>query len=328
MGSRQWSDDQYVARVSARAATNAPAFAYDAAIKSGTIASAVHPTLDPKGVKVRESRDSDVHPNSRGVAVIFDHTGSMGSVPRILQTALPKLMGLLLRKGYLPDPQILIGAVGDAYTDEAPLQMGQFESGIEIEDNLTNLYLVGNGGGQAKETYELAAYFLARHTSMDCWEKRGQKGYAFIIGDEAAYPVVARKHVEELIGDKLEADISTKDIFAELQKTFHVFFVMPGGATYWNDRTIADHWKGILGERFLKLEDPSAICELIASTIGLNEGAIGMTELADDLAGEGSTAPMIASVSNALAVVGASSPGKGITATIDDSGAGSGLAQL
>ena len=31
-------------------------------------------------------------------------------------------------------------------------------------------------------------YFMARHTSLDCHEKRGQRGYLFIIGDELRLP--------------------------------------------------------------------------------------------------------------------------------------------
>src|SRR5262249_20618935 len=143
--------------------------------------------------RVRESRDSDVHPESHAVAVLLDVTGSMQTVPRILQKSLPRLMGLLIRKGYLEHPQILIGAVGDATCDSAPLQVGQFESGIEIEEDLGRLFLEGGGGGQVTESYELAMHFLAHHTSLDCVEKRGKKGYAFLIGDEAPYPRVKRQ---------------------------------------------------------------------------------------------------------------------------------------
>lgn len=42
------------------------------------------------------------------------------------------------------------------------------------------------------ESYELAMYFMARHTSIDCYEKRGKRGYLFMIGDELAYPKVKR----------------------------------------------------------------------------------------------------------------------------------------
>ena len=80
--------------------------------------------------------------------MLFDVTGSMGRVPRILQANLCQLMGLLLDKGYLAHPQILIGGIGDATCDHAPLQVGQFESGIEIDEDLAKLWLEGGGGGQ------------------------------------------------------------------------------------------------------------------------------------------------------------------------------------
>src|SRR6516225_7652083 len=128
MGTTRWSDDHYRDRAKLRARTGKDAFEYDDAIRKGEVECAVHQKMNPLGVKVRESRDSDSHPQSHAVAVLFDVTGSMQQVPRVLQAHLPKLMGLLIRKGYLDHPQILIGAIGDATCDAAPLQFGQFES--------------------------------------------------------------------------------------------------------------------------------------------------------------------------------------------------------
>jgi hypothetical protein len=68
----------------------ASAFAYSDSGAAGT-----HPALDPYGVAVRESRDSDEHPQSLAIAVLFDVTGSMGGLPRTLQAKLPQLLGLL-----------------------------------------------------------------------------------------------------------------------------------------------------------------------------------------------------------------------------------------
>jgi len=120
MGSGRWSTDVYSAAADYRATTGTSAFAY-----SDSGARTVHSTLDPHRVTARESRDSDEHPRSTPIAVLFDVTGSMGGVPRTLQTKLPQLLGLLLRKGYATDPQVLFGAVGDAYSDRVPLQVGQ-----------------------------------------------------------------------------------------------------------------------------------------------------------------------------------------------------------
>src|SRR5215469_12638751 len=217
MGSGAWSTNVYDA--ARRMRGGASAFKY-----SDSGARKVHPDLDPRGITVRESRDSDEHPTSLAIAVLFDVTGSMQGVPRVLQARLPQLMGLLIRKGYLDHPQILIGAIGDATCDAAPLQIGQFESGIEIEEDLGKLFLEGGGGGQVTESYELAMYFMARHTAIDCHEKRGKKGYLFIIGDEAPYPQVKRQEVKKLIGDKLQADVPVEDMIEELEQTYEVYF--------------------------------------------------------------------------------------------------------
>ena len=83
MGTTRWSDDHYRDRARFRARTGKDAFEHDHAVRTGAADRAVHPKMNPRGVKVRESRDSDSHPESHAVAVLFDVTGSMQGVPRI-----------------------------------------------------------------------------------------------------------------------------------------------------------------------------------------------------------------------------------------------------
>jgi hypothetical protein len=304
MGTTRWSDDHYRDRAKLRARTGKDAFEYDHAIRTGTAARAVHPKMTPRGVRVRESCDCDAHPHSHAVAVLLDVTGSMREVPRVLQAHLPKLMGLLLRKGYLDHPQILIGAIGDATCDAAPLQVGQFESGIEIEEDLGKLYLEGGGGGHITESYELALYFLARHTAIDCYTKRGQRGYLFVIGDEIPYSKVKRKEVAAFIGDGLQASIPVEDVVAELQRTYDVYHVLPKMTSNWNNPKVHRRWVELLGQNALRLPEPAAICELIASTIGIAEGKVDLEHLTDDLREAGSSAAVAGAVRNTLIEVG------------------------
>jgi hypothetical protein len=312
MGSTRWSDDHYHDRARLRAEAGKDAFEHDDDIRRGVAARRVHQKMNPRGVRLRESRDSDAHPESRAVGVLLDVTGSMQEVPRIVQQNLPRLMGLLLRNGYLDHPQILIGAIGDATCDHAPLQVGQFESGIEIEEDLGKLFLEGGGGGQVTESYELAMYFMARHTALDCFEKRGKRGYLFVIGDEAPYPRVKRKEVERLIGDKLQADLTTEELIGELKRSFDVYFILPKMTHHWNNKSVHRRWVKLLGQNVLRLANPAGICELIASTIGLAEGQVDLAGLDDDLRGAGAAASVAEAVGQALEPVSGGSDDLGL----------------
>jgi hypothetical protein len=302
MGSGIWSANIYDECNRQRAAKNQSAFDYsDRVSRSGRSDWKAHERLNPYGVKQRESRDSAEHPDATAIAVLFDVTGSMREVPKIMQTRLPQLLGLLQRKAYVPDPQILFGAIGDATCDRVPLQIGQFESDNRMDENLEAIFLEGGGGGQRTESYELAMYFLARHTDIDDWNKRGRRGYAFIIGDEMAYPTVKSSEVRDWIGDTLSEDIRVEAIVQELRRHYHVFYLLPNAASYGGDREILGFWRALLGKNVLELEDAHAVCEVIALTIGMTEGQIDLSHGTAHLREAGVDERTLQHVSRALA---------------------------
>lgn len=302
MGGSRWSDDFYRDREDDRVRTGKSAFDYDVRLKADPRATKIaHPKMSPHRA-TRESRDSAAHPESVAIGVVFDVTGSMGSIPVQLQKKLPQLMGLLLRKGYVKDPQILFGAVGDYFADSVPLQIGQFESGIEMDDDLGRLFLEGGGGGSFEESYQNALYFFARHTSIDCFEKRGKKGYLFLIGDEMPYACATRKEIERLTGDSIARDLSVEDIIREAREKYHVFFVIPRGASHGADPKLRKRWSSLLGEQnVIMLDDPDGVCEAIGVAIGLVEGTANVDAIADDLADFGTKTKTASAVATALA---------------------------
>lgn len=283
MGYSSYSDDFYNDRVASRAAKGTPTFIHDDAVKTGKAAKKIHDSLNIHG-KIRESRDSKEHPNSTPISVMFDQTGSMAGVPRIMQAQLPKFMGLLLRKNYIADPQVLFGAIGDYRNHEvAPLQVGQFESGIEMDDNITHILLEGQGGGSSQESYQNALYYFAHRTRCDAWEKRGKKGYLFLIGDEMAYDRSTKKELDDLIGDGAQGDATLDEIMAAVLERWEVFFIIPAGTNHYNDPRIEAFWKKYIGQNVIKLEDPEGICEVIGATIGICEGTTSGDAIASDL---------------------------------------------
>lgn len=267
MGHSRWSDDAYSHLKSSR--VNASVDDIFSNNKTGRASDSMLPT----GVKFRESRDSEAHPESIAIAVFLDVTGSMGRIPEILvREKLGSLMNTLIAHG-IEHPQIMFGAIGDHLSDRYPLQVGQFESGTaELDKCLTEVFIEGGGGGQHMESYTLAWLFCSRHTSCDCFEKRSQKGFLFTIGDEASWDVLGRKELMSIMGYKQIDDLSDRQLLDEVQRSYHVFHIHVNEASYKDNPVILGYWKKLLGERLIILNDYNAIAETIASTVAIIHG--------------------------------------------------------
>ena len=258
-----------------------------------------HSLMDPHGLKMREARDSADHPRSLGIVFALDVTGSMGDIPQILATReLPTFISLLMACG-VADPQLLFMAIGDATSDRAPLQVGQFESTAELMDQwLTWSYLEGGGGGSGEESYELAFYMAAQHTDIDCWVKRRKKGYLFITGDENPYPAVSRHQIGTLVGTSLDADIPIEEVIAAAAESYHLYFLIPD---LHRRQKCEKRWRELLGDNVICMESPDDACAVAASIIGLTEGLVPDTDaLASILAANGVSRERISSVIRAL----------------------------
>lgn len=229
-----------------------------------------HPLMDPLGVKLRECRDSMDHPHSLPIVFALDVTGSMGSIPETLaRRDLPTFMQLLM-DNQVPDPQVLFMAVGDAFSDDAPLQVGQFESTGELMDQwLTWTWLEGKGGPGINESYELALYFAARHMDTDAWGNRNKRGYFLMTGDEKPYPQLAASAVKKITGDELDGDLPIATIVEELSRAFEPFFFIPDQA---RRGRCEDTWRALLGDRVICMESGDDTCTVAAALVALNEG--------------------------------------------------------
>ena len=228
----------------------------------------INNAMNPYGITVRESCDSEEHPESIAIVIGLDETGSMGMVPHsLVKEGLPHLMDTIIQKG-VPDPQVLFLGIGDHECDRAPLQVGQFESSDELLDKwLTDVYLEGCGGGNAGESYHLAWYLAANHTKIDCFEKRKQKGFLFTIGDEPVLPDLPASAIKRLMGPGQYSDMSAVGLLNKAREKYNVFHVhikeTPSGGR--QDRV--DKWHQLIQDNLLVVEHHEQVADVIASTI-------------------------------------------------------------
>lgn len=230
-----------------------------------------HETLDPKGVIVRESRDSEEHPNSLAILIGIDVTGSMGMVPaKLISDGMPTIIGHIFAAG-IKSPQVGFLAIGDHKTDNAPLQIGQFESSDELMDeSLVKIYLEGHGGGNGGESYLLAWYHAAFHTSIDCFEKRGQKGVLITIGDERTHKELPSDVIRRLYGKEESKSFTASELLVAASKTFDVYHIHVcetyNGSSDVNKRD----WREILGEQYFEAQNSKDLPDVIAKIVALS----------------------------------------------------------
>ena len=321
MGSGTWSPNNYQVRIAQQRATGKDDFAYS------TEAGSVHPTLNPRGLEIRESRDSTEHPNSNAIIVGLDVSGSMGRVVRAIHAALPQLFKLLQGYNYIPHPQILFSAFSNGTCDVVPLQVAQFESDNRMDIHLENMIIGGklaSGCDPLLESSELIFYTAARHTQFDAWEKRQHKGYVFLITDEMAYDAVKKDEILKITGSKLDKDIPLDAIIAEARERYHLYLIIPTSTGGNIQPQVLEFWKSHLGPaNVILLEDPSDISTTMALTIGLTERTIDLGEGLGHLTAAGASGKTVDAMAKALALVAGQSvkgTGSGLSDMTSDDG--------
>lgn len=275
------------------------AFAYDRYARTHNVRE-VHAALNPAHGGVRHVHGDEF------VSVLFDVTGSYATVPRVVQSDLPELYSRLVINKWVPaNLNVQVGAVGDVYSDIAPLQLSQAEAdGATVDQWLAQLYLEGGGGGGNHESYELAFWALANQNYFSGWQK-GKKANAFIIFDEKTYDRVSvdalrrmytsysSKTVtddgvqmsQKMLRKSLEAgedsvvlpdvDIRLDDMASQLRSRYDVWAIMIKGTGYWGRQDNLSHWRGMLGaQSVIELEHPENVSELISGLMGAKYAAV------------------------------------------------------
>ena len=228
----------------------------------------LHQDLNPHGVKFRECRDTDEHPNTIPIILALDVTGSMGSACAAVAKQLDKIMTSLYEK--VSDVEFMIMGIGDMSYDSAPLQVSQFESDIRILDHLGHVYFERGGGGNGWESYTAAWYFASRHTDLDCW-KRGQKGIIITLGDEPMNPYLPKSGLTQLFpNDPIQGDVDTDDLYNEVCEKYDVYHVVitdPEASTKYYMGRIDNTWGKLLDGQHLIKSDSDKLPEVITDIV-------------------------------------------------------------
>jgi len=217
------------------------------------------------------------------IAIMLDQTGSMRELPKnfinksstMYAEANAAMQGIDLKKlekgKKLEDKlEMAIVAIGDAKSDQSPLQVLNYCNGTALVKGVLDIYPEGNGGsGDTFESYDLGAYYLLNHANTPKSPK-GVKPLLVIIGDEGFYEKIDKEEIKALIGDDLPNDLNTVDVLKKLRDKFDTYVLRPeihySQATY---SSIQKQWESALGaERILRMDGYSRVVDCIIGLCG------------------------------------------------------------
>ena len=231
--------------------------------------------MNPLNISVRESCDSEEHPESFPIIIALDETGSMGSIPKyLIDNTLPDCMKSIIKAG-IANPQICFMAFGDVEDcyEEAPLQVGQFESSDELMEKwLRKIYLEGRGGGNHGEDPHMCWYFASKHIKTDAFDKRGVKGCLITISDEPIHKILPKEAITHYIGDKCGEDLTTSTIYEAASNKWDVYHIHVEHENYYDlKEDILPSWTPYVGDN-LVISNPEnvgkTISRIVASCYG------------------------------------------------------------
>lgn len=196
------------------------------------------------------------------IVVAVDVTGSMSHWPYEIFDRLPLLYQTL--EQYRPDVELSFVAIGDATCDRFPLQVTDFSRGIALEDELNALYGEGGGGGGARESYELFAYYLLQNARAP----EAKRPFLILYGDEGFYPQVSAKQVRYYLGGNIRSARDSADVWRAVSESWNVFHLRKPYGSGRQDVEIRGQWEEVLGaERVLALDEPERAVDLALGLI-------------------------------------------------------------
>ncbi len=253
----------------------------------------LHPDLNPKNFQDESLKSAGRTP----IVFAVDVTGSMGEWVKIIYEKFPMFYGQLNMREYAFDPTVSFCAIGDAECSKVPLQISNFSSGLDIDLNITKLFLEGGGGGNLRESYELAAYFYLEKCILNFHEFP----FLFITGDEAFFNEVTIKNVQKTFGNKISQNMNSREVFKTLKDKFNIFHLRKKFDDDNKEKGMYRQWSDTLGhERVLQVTCPKACIDVILGAIAITTGSRTLSQYVEDMLERGQSAERIEEVTTAL----------------------------
>lgn len=255
---------------------------------SGFTAKAMCDEFNPAKVNKRFSKRGPFNEFRDVITVLIglDVTGSMDKIPKsLLEGKLGSLMVDLKKTFNRPNEnlQISFAGIGDAKSDQAPLQVTHFESDNRFAKQLQKIWLEGGGGGNGAESYNLLWWYASNKTQLNYVKQDQRKGILITIGDDNVHLGLAASEIQAWLDPSYDGDsknISNQVLLDAVRQQYEVYhIVIKDGQSYGYDNSKrtkkteeqitaeAKQWKDLLGQNNVIYSESKDVADAIATII-------------------------------------------------------------
>jgi len=236
------------------------------------------------------------------VEIMLDTTGSMGRNVDIALKGIPDTRDYLqevMRPGC--EAHVATGVfndVVDKFHDRSQgvvMTRSQFEMTEKMAEQMMHHIPMRGGAGNGKEDSQFCL-FAAAYLSSFYINRIGLKSYHFVITDDAADSYIDRQQLVRVFGKDVFDAVSengheidpknlpsTAEVAQELLKHSHAFTLLVSP----NER-VERYWRAIMGDaQVVMLPDAKLVPQVTSTIVGLTEGTLELSSVAEYLEGRG-----------------------------------------
>ena len=121
------------------------------------------------------------------------------------------------------------------------------------------------------------------HTSIDCFEKRNQKGFLFTIGDEPTLKHLSSNQIEQIMGKgQYNKQYTAAELLDKAREKYNVYHLHIRETSAGSRSKTIDGWKQIIGDNLIVIDNHREVSDAIIRTVtNTISGLINEEELSE-----------------------------------------------
>ncbi len=113
----------------------------------------------------------------------------------------------------------------------------------------------------------LAWYFAGFHTSIDCFEKRKQKGLLFTIGDEPCLKEISALSLKKIMGEGQYNRYHSNELLDKAREKYDIYHLHLREGVNGSRKDVICGWKQLLRDQLIIIDNKAEIAKIVSDIV-------------------------------------------------------------